>query len=205
MNEMSYLIFRSKPVIEFRNIENPAEVILTHSLAPTQIRNLCTVSPSTLLYIDLSKTPCEVNMLDCTGQKPRSLREQVVRVEHTGISVCYTESVGKAFLIIAGRDLCAYDLVSGKMSWKIAQSNSMNAKGVTSDGCGHLFVCNDKNMSLEMYSVSKGKYLGCLIKNGEQGLGELWRVTWCNPKSSLIGAYDTGSKWSIAAIHLEYE
>ena len=201
-----FLNFSIKAVIEFRDINNPSEVILIHSLEPEQPGNLCQVSPSTLLYIDHSKTPYEGFRLDCSGIKPKHLPGRRVEVEHPGKSVCCVQEGDQQVLIIAAGDLYAYDLVLGELNWKVKLIDwtSRGARGVTSDGRGHLFVCDDKSRSVELYSVSDGKHLGCLISKGEQGLGGLARVTWCETKSSLIVAQDRGLKWSISVIHLQY-
>ena len=196
-------------MIEYRDINNPTDVVLIHSVAPHQPEKLCKVSPSTLLYVDQSTDPCFVRVLDCSGMKPKHLLgpHNIVHaeVEHLK-SICYVQNGEKQVLMVAAGHLYAYDRVANKLIW-IRERMSWNhkgARGVTSDGRGYVFVCNDESMSIEMYSVSDGKHLGCLIKNGEQGLGCPYRARWCEKNSSLIVAHTMGRGWLISSIHLQY-
>ena len=70
---------------EFRSLNDLQDVILTHSVAPHQPGVLCTVSPSTLLYVDHSKTASEIHWLDLKDLKPNSSHKQLfswVRYPH---------------------------------------------------------------------------------------------------------------------------
>ena len=194
-------------MIEFRDLNNPTDVILIHSLAPHEPGRLCTVSPSTLLYVDKSKKPYEVHMLDCSETKPKpSVGPRNVEVGVTGRSTCFVKDGNEQLLMIAEDHLYAYDLVEGKLKYHIKCSNwsRWGAVGVASDGRGHMFVCKGQTGSIDVYSVSDGKSLGCLIRKGEQGMGCPYRVQWCETKSSLVVAHITGWKWSISTIHLHY-
>ena len=62
----------------------------------------------------------------------------------------------------------------------------LKAQGLTTDDHGHLFVCDDNNKCVQMFHVADGRYLGAVLSEGEQGLGEPFLVTWCSRMSSLV-------------------
>ena len=61
-------------------------------------------------------------------------------------------------------------------------------KGVTTDGQGHVFVTDENNKCIQIFSAG-GKYVGVLLKEGQQGLGEPRRVRWNDATSSLVVAH----------------
>ena len=77
----------------------------------------------------------------------------------------------------------------------------LNAFGVTSDDHGILFVCDEGNKCIQMFSVSDGQYLGSLIKKVDQDFGVPLLARCCKDMSSLI-VYDH-SGW-ISKVELMY-
>ena len=203
-------------MIEFRSLNNLQDVILSHSVSPHQPGVLCTVSPCTLLYVDHSKTASEIHWLDLKDLKPKFGRwaADVPRINNcsagTDTPICYVPDGGTHLLVfVCDHGIFAYNKAKENLEWeieKILQGNEkpMDAVDVASDGRGNLFVCDRANECIQMFSVSDGQYLGCLIKKGEQGLGYPWRLKWCENKSSLIVAQIAGSEWSICTIYVQY-
>ena len=62
----------------------------------------------------------------------------------------------------------------------------VKAQGLTADENGRLFICDDNNKCVQMFNVADGRYLGTLIENGKQGLGDPVRIVWCSRMSSLV-------------------
>ena len=80
----------------------------------------------------------------------------------------------------------------------------MDFRGIAADGHGRLFVCDFNNYVIQMFSVSDGQYLGCLIKEGEQSLGKPARISCCKMMPSLVVAHLVDRKWTISVIRLQY-
>ena len=53
-----------------------------------------------------------------------------------------------------------------------AQQYGVQPYGIATDERGHLFVCDQVNASIQMFSVADGRFLGSFPKEGEQGLGK---------------------------------
>ena len=92
---------------------------------------------------------------------------------------------------IKGTGLHAYDAASEEQNWSVKEKNSANQindicfAGVTTDGNGHLFVCDVNNTCVQIFSTD-GTYMGPLIKKGQQGLGCPEWICWCEASSSLV-------------------
>ena len=96
----------------------------------------------------------------------------------------------------------AQRIISGKLP---GMQKKLDAIGVAYDERGHLFVCDDDkgNRCIQMFSLPDGKYLGCLIREGEQGLGIPCRICWCQESSSLV-VHWKDRQWQISVISVEY-
>ena len=58
-------------VIEFYDIQNLNELVLSYSVAPHHPGAMCTVSQTSLLYVDLAEQPRGVKALDCSRAHPK--------------------------------------------------------------------------------------------------------------------------------------
>ena len=89
--------------------------------------------------------------------------------------------------------LQAYNVESQHLEWSVTgrvgdSEKDINPCGVTTDGRGHLLICDPVNGCIQMFSTD-GVYLGCLVEKGEHGIGDLRHVRWCKKTSSLIVAH----------------
>ena len=90
-----------------------------------------------------------------------------------------------------GNEIRAYDVNLGKLAW-IAKGKlpgmvkELCAEALTSDGQGHLFVCDTNNCCMQMFSADDGRYLRCVLREGEQCLGKLKLIRWCPYSSSIL-------------------
>ena len=98
----------------------------------------------------------------------------------------------------------AYNVDTNSLEWK-KEIEGMARAGIVSDGHGHLFVCDWGNKCIHMLSVSDGQYMGCLIKQGVQGLGVPVFGAWSEEMSSLIVARGKGNKRFISVIKVHSE
>ena len=86
--------------------------------------------------------------------------------------------------------ICGSHKTSGKIRWRLkgrlpGMQNLMTARGIDTDGRGHLFVCDTANQCIQMFSLN-GDYLGVLLRSGEQDLGTPFRIRWCRQTSSAV-------------------
>ena len=153
--------------------------------------------------------PPELHLLDCSviPQKENSQKSIIFPAEITFWDMCFVseETNRKRLLIVAPsgpEGIHAYNVDTNKLEWK-KEIEGMEQAGIVSDGHEHLFVCDWENQCIHMLSVSDGQYLGCLIKQGDQGLGIPYWVDWSEEMSSLIVAHTKDWKIFISAIKVQ--
>ena len=183
-------------------------------MAPHSPGKLCTAKLSTLLYNDGSKQQSEVYWLDLSELPPKlATGKGNVHTQQRSIKgMCFVQNGNKQLLIATeweNGSLFAYNTETDKQEWEVngklpGMENDMEASGVTTDGRGHLFV-GDKggNKSIQMFSVSDGRYLGCLIKD-VHAHGAPARVCWCDSKSSLVTMFVCKGKWHLKVINVQF-
>ena len=201
-------------MIEFRQLNNLTEIITIHSVVPHQPQGLIKAAPSTLIYIDAGQAPTEVHWLYCEEAVPTadSGVKNITYKRQTGSLSCHAED-GNNQLLLFVSDSCnriiAHNVEDGIIQWQAGDKlpgmeHPLDVRGIAADGRGHLFVCDFNNYAIQMFSVSDGQYLGCLIKEGEQSLGKPARISSCKMTSSLVVAHLVDRKWTISVIHLHY-
>ena len=207
-------IFRSEQKIEFRDVNDFNQILLTHSVAPHKPGILYAVTPSTLLYVDGSKSPFEVHWLDLSELQPKQAAgKPVIHTKQTIIyDMCCTQDGDKQLLVVAAGNggLYAYNTHTGELEWKVDRKlpgidKNMEVIGVTTDTRGHLFVCDFKkgNKCIHLVRALDGQYLGCLM-NAEEELGDPGRIHWCEKTSSLITLCSLKDKWYISVISVQF-
>ena len=193
--------------IEFRNTEN-LNVILTHSVAPHKPGALCAVSSSMLAYTYYSKNPRQLHWLDCSEPEPKLLGIHA----NTNLSyvqdMCLAELENESLLIVISCDanelIHAYNSTTGQLQWsaqKKIPSGIFRSNFVAGDSNGRLFVNDHTNKCIQMFSASDGQYPGCFMKQGDQGLGVIWQLRWCEATSSFVVAHRDDAKYYISDIH----
>ena len=127
--------------------------------------------------------------------------------------MCCVDDGQKRLLIISTMlGVIAYDTQKDKIEWSVdgvlpRMQNRMYTCGVTTDGCGHLFVCDKFSQCIQMFSLD-GQYLGVL--GTEQKMYFPIKIRWSNKKSSLIVVCDEyeedafGKKSSVSVVEVEY-
>ena len=173
---------------------------------------LNTIAASTLIYVDGSRKPFEVHWLDLNELKPKpAAGKSVIHTQLDEIKdICFVQDGVKHLLIVAARDagLFAYNTETDKLEWKVddkvsGREKALDARGVTTDEHGHLFVADYTNECIHMFSTSEGYYLGRLIK-GVETLGNPGRVHWSADTSSLLAACFLQGKWHLQLINIQY-
>ena len=79
------------------------------------------------------------------------------------------------------------------------QDQKIKLVRIVADGKGRLFV-NDAN-NIQMFSVSDGQYVGCLM--GEEGLGQLGQMCFHESMSQLVVSHSKDNKIFIVLFNVE--
>ena len=204
-------IFSSGQKIEFCDVNDFNQILLTHSVAPHKPGALYAVRPSTLLYVDISKSPRDIHWLDVSESKPATGKRVIHTKQKLIYDMCCLQDEGEQLLALAaGNRLFAINTNTGKLVWKVdrkppGMEKDMNFHGVTTDNHGHLFMCDYKNRSrcIHLFRASDGQYLGCLVKDEEE-LGVPAKIHWCDKTSSLTTVCEFKDKWHINVISVQF-
>ena len=212
-NCLFQLHFRHQKKIEFRHLENLRETAFTYT-APHRPQGLIKVTPSTLVCVDASQTPAKAHWLNCEEAvpKPDPAARNITLTRQIGFSSCYVKDGDNKFLIFvsdSSNRIITHNIEKDIIQWETGDhlpgmENQMVVGGIIASGRGHLFVCDFNNNAIQMFSVSDGQYLRCLVREGEKNLGEPARITYSETKSSLFAAHLVDRKWVITVIHLQY-
>ena len=200
--------------IEFRDVNDFNQILLTHSVAPHNPEALYAVTPSTLLYTDSSKSPRDIHWLDLSELQPKpAAGKRVIHTkQHKIYDMCCTQDGDEQLLVVTARHdgLFAYNTITGKLEWKVdgklpGMEKDIDCIGVTMDKNGHLFVCDysNGNKCIHLFRASDGQYLGCLIKD-EKELGAPALIHWCENTSSLITVCCCNGEFYINAISVQF-
>ena len=229
MFHISY--FRYEQTIQFRDANDLTRILHTHSVAPHEPGVMCTgAAPSILLFVDASKKPREVHWLDLSNGQPKpSTGKSIIRIRKMFTDdICFVQWGKRQLLTVVAAaeneaddsddEVFAYDTVRGQLEWKADDKSSgmekkMKATGATADGCGHLFVGDWMygNKCIQMFSVSDGQYLGCLMRDGQyigrmmiKDMGYPGKLCWCEKTSNLLAAYSLEDKWHLRVINVQW-
>ena len=179
-------------MIEFRDADDLTQIITTQAVKRHLPYRLHSVSPSTLMYTDISTTPCTVRLLNCRNKKLKKYNIQLETTEGAN-KVIYAEDEDGEFIVSAhGKGgLYAYNPVTGTLEWKVkgrqrGMEKAMDAGSIIADDHGNIFVCDVGNGAIQMFSLSEGRYLGCLIRKGDQGFGGPFMICMGEEMSSFI-------------------
>ena len=182
--------------------------ILSYSVAPHQPGDFCAVSPSILVYDDFSKNPRQLHWLDCSEPEPKLLGITANANLGSVYDMCMAELENETLLIVISRDanelIKAYSSTTGQLKWSVQKkisSETFMSYGATGDGNGRIFVADATNNCIQMFSTSDGQYLGCFMKQGDQGLGAVYRLRWCEAMPSLVVVHWKDSTTFISEIH----
>ena len=192
--------------IEFRDLYH-FEAAYSHSTAPVQPASTYAVFCTTLAYLDSSSKPRRIQLLDCS-KIPVKATGKIQTEENDVCSMTAVPIGGRLLLVTAGKtatlvigggskpenvgnEIHAYDVNQGKLVWitkgKLpGMVKELCAGALTCDGQGHLFACDTNNSCVQMFSADDGRYRGCFLREGEQGLGKPKLIRWCPYSSSML-------------------
>ena len=193
------IYFRGARKIEFRSLSDLNQIIHTFSAGSIDPGASCAASASTLLFVDHSKEPSDVYWLDCNEDEPKLTGKKIsINLGHVW-DMCFVPNERKSPLFVTqyGLSAVAYSTVTNKLEW-----NSLGGGSCITTDC-HNYLMGLEGDRINMISLSDGKKLGYLMRNGDQGLGKLKHVRWCNMTSSLIVVHDVDKEIHISTIQFE--
>ena len=197
--------------IRFRDAKDVKKILYTYPTYPVTAPGVvCAVTPSTLLFVDQSKSPespFEVHWLDLSGKEPKPVEgRQTIHTELDRIDdMCFVQDGDKQLLIVTNyKGFFAYNTDTDKLEWKVEKpSQYRGIRTVTTDGHGHLFASDHNNHSILVYSVSDGSYIRSL-RGGDNALCKPEFIRWCKKTSSLIVACYSAGKWYLKVINVQF-
>ena len=120
--EIKYRFAATAKKIDFLQIKEPKKLLYSHSVAPHQPGVLCSASPTTLLYEDQSKTPCEVRWLDCNFSRPKPTHgPNITYTQQNNIwDMCLVTHGNKEVLVTSNgiHGIKVYNVDTDKIEWK---------------------------------------------------------------------------------------
>ena len=186
--------------VDFYNLRDLQEPKFSHCVVPYHPGRLATAasSPEILLFSDQQGKVGDVGWLDFCNYPPKitymnhiaDFKESQDMVLYDMIS-CVT-LIGEQLIIksFGGGGIRASDAITGKTKWEVkgrlpGMDKWMAARGIDTDGLGHLFVCDPANQCVQMFNFD-GEYVRSLLRSEEQDLGTPFKIRWCSDISSAV-------------------
>ena len=101
----------------------------------------------------------------------------------------------------------AYNITTEELVWDVIRSIPLNekpifARSIDTDNHGRLFVLNEQNKCIHIFSVV-GKFITTLLRKGERGVGELRKIRWSESLSGPIVVHGKGRNTKINLIKIQ--
>ena len=188
------------------------EIRLSQTVSPHHPRGMCVTSSGKLLYTDVSNVVRWINPTSSGTYITTQTNTSNYRIQHVDFEekelLILTCNISGARIPEVPTGLQVYNVKTKLLEWSVEGSlpgmdKAIHAYGLTTDDDGHLFVCDWNNACIQMFGVADGRYMGALIKKGEQGLGRPLRIKWCSRISSLVIIHYKPNKWHITVFKVE--
>ena len=138
--------------------------------------------------------------------------QKVISTLHADIwEIQYAENEGLVLVMAApgSEGIHAYNNSSGELKWSVVgkplgMGRELWPCSMAGNDKGRLFVCDSyyDNEAIQMFSLSDGRYQGCLIRKGEKGLKEVQRIVWCGTLGCLVVIHGSGDEGCISTIEM---
>ena len=192
-----------------RNVHKLKQFILsvTADSRPTHI-------PATQIYYDIP-SECNVHIHleqeNGTTQKhlPKLIEANSPTLQGRIRDVC-TVTHGNQVLrvvVMASGKLRACNETMDRLEW-IAEGylpemeHLLNVRSVTADNQGYILAYDKANACVHKFNT-RGEYVGCVLREKEQGLETIQQIRWSSMSSSLVVSYsDTSGQCHISVVKL---
>ena len=201
-------------------MKNLDEIVLAFAKEHSNVRCMCASSSDMLIIDDVSVCPVVVDRVNCSGQG-LIYTEATIDINSFATSLCCVKDQNEELLItpynkeglfdgkyVSG--ICAYNMRTGKLQWNVNGNipgvhKRMIPTDVTTDGHGHLFVCDTNNACLQMLSTD-GHFLEAfdldVLKVKNKGVATPHHICWSSDLSSLVVVFENNKKHFIAVIRV---
>ena len=124
--------------------------------------------------------------------------------------ICCVQDGDKKLFVVTCRSggIIVCNSETNRLQWKVNSKlagveKKLFVSGVTSDGHGHIFVCDPENECVHIFAASDGSHLGILFRKGERNLGTPWKIDWCQGTSTLVVAHKRKNSYcSISVLNI---
>ena len=170
---------------------------------------VCASSQSSLWYQSGYSCTDFFGLHELNSSSSPCLTQFEVSYDKTVYDICCAELKGSPLLVtVKGYiGVTAYNTNTEEEVWSIRNQipfsqDNIFARGITADQHGRLFVLDDKNKSIHVFSVN-GKYVTTLLRKGEQGIGEMRKIRWSEGLSGLIVVHSNSGNTQISIIKIQ--
>ena len=147
--------------------------------------------PGTLIYYDI-QSGCNVRIQVQREEVPGLVEANSTECSGRIRDLCSVKIGSKQLRVIAmsSGKLRAYCETLDRLEW-IADAEVpgmrrwLHVRSVTADNQGHIFAYDRANECIHKFCAT-GKYLGCVLREKEQGLKTIQHIRWSNHNSSLV-------------------
>ena len=123
---------------------------------------------------------------------------------HDGRKVVYDMCTSNGLLVLTrySDGVFGYTLPEGR-KWRVSgklpsMQYDIDARGVTADEQGHLFVCDTNNRCVHLLSTRDGSYLGVAQTEGDLDGGTPCNVSWHQDSASLVISHEKNRVWHLS-------
>ena len=191
-------------MIEFRPVGDLNKIVFSLPISGDPAA-LCTQAPSQLLYQNKQAKPYRVRRVDCSATPP-TLHE-VTSIVHDGREYVWRMCSPSRDLLVVTRykeGVFCYTL-KGELKWRVSgklrqMELDIDARGVTADDQGHLFVCDESNRCVHLLSATDGTHLGVVVKALVEGVGKPREVAWHQESASLVVAHEKDADYYFLSV-----
>ena len=162
------------------------------------LKLLSTVSPSTGVLFWLGGTydedqKIEVKQLHCQDNGYLYFNKAKTPIDLTAdsiIDMCCIRG-GQSLLFLTKDGFVSCNTKTGKQEWSVSLNQSdlkeqMSISAVTTDGQGHIFVCDINNECVHVFSDNNGEHLGILLKKEDGDIGVPHKIGWNDMFNLLV-------------------
>lgn len=191
--------------IDFYDIQDLQKVTPSSFVTPFMPKSMCTKSPNSIFFEDSGK----IFSLDCARSPPRLEWFLGIPCFDVLKMVCVTQAGTQLLVAVVRRDAAAqvraFDTSTLKMKWKLSSKvagieNRFHPRDVTADKTGHVYV-QDAEEAVHKFSF-EGDFVGTVLRSGQQGIGDIRKITWSSEPPALVVVHRDGEHYRISVVKI---
>ena len=108
---------------------------------------------------------------------------------------------------LSGGGIEAYDVTSGEKVWELLRmpggNQNISVASVTSDHRGHVFLYDSNSGKILILLTSSGEFLDSLLAAGQEGIGAVKLISWCDTQNALAVVHSRDQSLHISFIEVK--